>query len=237
MGDKMPKATKYNDSDIKKAIMDNKSIAGVLRQLGLAPKGGNYKTIDLAIKRLGLNISHFTGQGHLKDRKHDWAKKIPLDEILVENSTYNNNANIKRRLFKENLLENACQICDMKPIWQGKPIVLRLDHINGVNNDNRIENLRMICPNCDSQTDTFTGRNIKKKPKPKKNQKSCSVCLGEVSKTNKSGLCLSCSQRKVVGRINRPDKETLLHEVKAVGYSATGRKYGVSDNAIRKWLK
>lgn len=241
----MSKSTKYNDEDIIKAVKNNLSRANALRDLGLVATGGNYKTIDQAIKRLKLDTSHFTGQGHLKGKNHNWAKKIPLDEILVENSTYRNNGNIKKRLFKENLLENRCQICGLSPTWQGKKLVLRLDHINGVNNDHRLENLRMLCSNCDSQTDTFAGRNIKKRSKKKEKKKvktkkireSCMICEQKVAKTNKSGLCLSCAQRKRVGRLNRPSKEILIEDVKNIGYSATGRKYGVSDNAIRKWLR
>ena len=86
----------------------------------------------------------------------------PLDEILVKNSTYNR-FHLKKRLLKQNLLENTCAICGCQPIHNGKPLVLVIDHINGVHNDNRINNLRMLCPNCHSQTDTFSGRNKKYK--------------------------------------------------------------------------
>ena len=231
----------YTDTDIIKAVKNNLSIAGVLRDLGLKGKGGNYTTISRACKRLGLDTSHFTGQGHLKGKKHSWSTKIPLEDILVKDSTYNNNSNLKKQLFEKDLLENRCQLCGLESEWKGKPIVLRLDHINGVNNDNRLENLRMLCPNCDSQTDTFAGRNIKKKLEVKKPQqkiqKNCNVCTSIIADSNKSGLCLSCSQRKRVGRITRSTKDTLLKEVKETNYLAVGRKYGVSDNTIRKWLK
>ena len=228
----------YSDKDIIEATTNNLSIAGVLRELGLQGKGGNYKTINKAFKRLELDTSHFTGQGHLKGRKHTWSKKIPLEEILVKDSTYSNNCNLKKQLFERGLLENKCQLCGLGVEWKGKPIVLRLDHINGINNDNRLENLRMLCPNCDSQTDTFAGRYIKKQVEVKKTQqKKCSICTSSIADSNKSGLCLSCSQRKRVGRINRPKKELLIKEVKESSYSAIGRKYGVSDNAIRKWIK
>lgn len=153
----------YTDTDVAEAVKTCFSKAAVIKRLGLIPAGGNYNTLNDTIKRLGLDISHFTGKGHLKNRKHNWAKKIPLEDILVENSTYRNNYNLKKRLFDKGLLKNECAICGLGPEWQGKKIVLRLDHKNGTNNDHRIKNLRMLCPNCDSQTDTFTGRNIKKK--------------------------------------------------------------------------
>jgi Zn finger protein HypA/HybF involved in hydrogenase expression len=84
-----------------------------------------------------------------------------LTEILVENSQYTGRALLIRKLLSLGLLINKCNKCGLDPIWREKPLALQLDHINGVNNDNRIENLRMLCPNCHSQTSTFTGRNKK----------------------------------------------------------------------------
>ena len=87
-------------------------------------------------------------------------KTIPLEDILVEDSSYHTN-DLKKRLLKEHILANECAICDQKPTHAGKELVLQLDHINGINNDHRIENLRILCPNCHTQTVTW-GR---KKPK------------------------------------------------------------------------
>ena len=87
---------------------------------------------------------------------------IDLNEILIDNSTYYNRTSLKARLFKSNLLENKCIECGIGSIWNGKKLVLHLDHINGKYNDNRIENLRILCPNCHSQTDTYSGKNMKK---------------------------------------------------------------------------
>lgn len=106
------------------------------------------------------SIYHAKAKGLFETRGRCVA--IPLEEAMVENSTYQRGA-LKRRLICEGLIENECSICAAKPIWQGKPLVLVLDHINGVNNDHRFENLRLLCPNCNSQTDTFAGRNVKRK--------------------------------------------------------------------------
>lgn len=82
-----------------------------------------------------------------------------MEEILVENSTYLNRAKLKERLVRDNLLKYECSVCGNTGEWNNKFLSLQLDHINGINNDNRIENLRFLCPNCHSQTDTFSGKN------------------------------------------------------------------------------
>ncbi len=82
-----------------------------------------------------------------------------MDTILVENSSYKSSG-LKKRLVREGVLEDLCKSCGLGPVWNGRPITLQLDHRNGVSNDHRLENLRILCPNCHSQTDTWTGRNI-----------------------------------------------------------------------------
>ena len=101
-------------------------------------------------------------QGKVIGRLPHWDQKYPLDEVLTENSTYSR-TNLKKRLVNENLIEYKCACCGIGPEWNGKPMPLILDHINGVNNDNRLENLRFVCSNCDTQLDTYKSRNIKKK--------------------------------------------------------------------------
>lgn len=85
----------------------------------------------------------------------------PVESMLVENSKHSRRS-VKSRIIKYRILKLECAICKNPPIWNNKPLNLRLDHINGVNNDYRIFNLRLICPNCDSQTETYRGRNKRK---------------------------------------------------------------------------
>ena len=154
--------TKYTKEEFIKAVEENYSVRSVLLALGLKGTGGNYSLFHHRCQELNLDTSHFTGQGHLKGKTHDWSKKFELEEILIENSKYKNTYTLKNRLLKAGLLEYECSSCSINE-WQDKPLALHLDHINGVNNDNRLENLRLLCPNCHSQTSTYAGKNKNKK--------------------------------------------------------------------------
>ena len=144
--------------EIIQAVKSSSSIAQVLIKLGLKAVGGNYRIIKRRFKELNIDTSHFTGQGHLKGKKHGWTPKIPLEQILVDKSNYQS-YKLKNRLIKEGYLENKCSICALGDSWCGKKINHHLDHINGINTDNRLENLRLLCPNCHSQTHTYSGKN------------------------------------------------------------------------------
>ncbi len=156
-------ATKrYSDSDFVSAVQSSQSWSGVLKKIGLRPAGGNYKSAQSRAEKLGLDTSHFTGQGYLKGKTHNWAPKQSLDQILVKNSTYTNSDRLRRRLLKEGMLEEKCDECGLYE-WRGQRLPLELEHKNGDNRDHRIGNLRVLCPNCHSQTPTWRGRNKNRK--------------------------------------------------------------------------
>lgn len=90
-----------------------------------------------------------------------WKEKFPAEEIFVEDSKYARTC-VKRRILQDNLIEYKCNCCGIGSTWHGKPLTLILDHINGKNNDNRLENLRFVCSNCDSQLDTYKSKNRRK---------------------------------------------------------------------------
>lgn len=138
-------------------VSESVSYAELMRKLGYKAKGGNSKIIlEKRLKELNIDTSHFKGKAHGTSNNQTYE----LEEILVENSTYTNLYRLKKRIIKDNLLEYKCSICNIKD-WLGKELTLELDHINGINTDHRQENLRFLCPNCHSQTETFAGRNIK----------------------------------------------------------------------------
>lgn len=168
----MPKRTKplnsgrkrsWTDSELANAVQNSKSIRGVLQTIGLSPTGGNYKSMDIHIERLKLCTDHFTGKGwNTGDRFRYFGMKLPIEDILIENSSYTSTSYLKRRLINESYLKNTCSNCGLVD-WLGEPISLQIEHKNGNNRDNRIENLCILCPNCHSQTPTFAGRNIRLK--------------------------------------------------------------------------
>jgi hypothetical protein len=232
---------KWNISkeEFKDFIKNSNTKSEVLRKLNLKMHGGNYNTLNRYIEIYNIDISHF------KENFNNYKNfiKRDLSEILVEKSTFTSSSHLKNRLYKEGLKERICEMCGQTEEWNGNKISLILDHINGIRNDNRIENLRILCPNCNATLDTHCGKNKKKKKqiiinnRKNKIEKYCS-CGKKIH--NSSNKCIQCfnkihniRQRKV----ERPSYDQLLKEIKELGYRGTGRKYGVSDNSIRKWKK
>lgn len=152
----MPKIRTWTDQQLIDAVKNSTSVTKVVLALGLVMSGGSHSLVKKRIKDLNLDTSHFTGQGW--NRKN---YKYKLEETLVENSPYYANCQFKKRLLDAELKKYICEECGLLPEWNNKPLVLHLDHINGINNDNRLENLRFLCPNCHSQTPTYSGRNTK----------------------------------------------------------------------------
>lgn len=124
----------------------------MIRNLHRAPVGSNYDLIRKKIKEFNLDTSHWI------KKKHYDLKIYDSKTCLIKNSPVSIRV-IKRIVMREKLIPYLCGICGCKPIWLDKPLTLRLDHINGIRNDHRKENLRFACPNCDSQSSTFCGRN------------------------------------------------------------------------------
>lgn len=137
-----------------------KSIADVCRALDIRPAGGNYRILNRKIKQYEIDISHFTGQGWRKGHNTSVIKLTPMEEILTIDSNYQSNK-LRKRLILEGYKKYECETC-RNTEWNGYKIPLELDHVNGVNTDNRLENLKLICPNCHALTSTYRGRNRKK---------------------------------------------------------------------------
>ena len=221
------KVYQVSNEDFINIVNNSISYSECLRKLGLETKGGSSTDVlKQRIEELHCDITHFHGNCGKKLIK----KLIPLEDILIENSTYLATSSLKNRLIKSNLLEYKCYNCGLQD-WMGKPISLQLDHINGINNDNRLENLRLLCPNCHSQTNTFSGRNKKKRIH------TCVDCGVQIHPS--STRCPKCASayRQNCTVTNKPSKEELLELIKTKSFVEIGRMYNVSDNNIRKWCK
>lgn len=216
---------KYNKEQLEEVIKKSINYVDVCRKLEIGTTYGNRQTIKKYITEYNIDTSHFYTPN---PNKTGIKNKIPLSNILVKNSKYTHTTNLKNKLYKLGLKEKKCEICGQDEIWCGKKMSLILDHINGINNDNRIENLRIVCPNCNATLDTHGGKNkIKKKH----------ICNCGNSKLKNSKNCKICAYKFKRNLENRPKLEQLLTDVNTLGYSKTGLKYNVSDNCIRKWIK
>ena len=138
------------------------SYADLLRSLGLSNVGSNFRTAKKWLIHHNISTSHFN-VGYEKARQTGILRTHPLDVVFCENS-HVTQAVLRRAVIRNHLLPYMCSECGMTSAWNNKPITLQLDHVNGVNGDNRLDNLRWLCPNCHSQTNTFAGKkNLKKR--------------------------------------------------------------------------
>ena len=156
------KKRKWSVIDLKKAVKNSTSYRGVLRKLELRPAGGNYDQLKKYIKEYDLKITHFKGHAWNKGLKGIGKPIFPLKKILVKGSTYQS-YKLKKRLFNDGLKTKKCEECGWSKTTKDGYLPLELDHINGERTDNRLINLRILCPNCHSLKPTHRGRNKKRR--------------------------------------------------------------------------
>ena len=156
----MARKQRLSDDEIREAVKKSFSFRATLISLGLCGDGGgNVYSLKQRIKDLGISTEHFLGSAYLKGKQHSWGRKTDSSEIFTSDSKYRGSTDaIKRRYIKEFDVPYECLSCKIKE-WMGQKLTLQLDHKNGKRNDNRPENLRLLCPNCHSLTHNFAGRN------------------------------------------------------------------------------
>lgn len=231
--------------DVLQHLLDSScSFVEVFIKLGVNPySGGSYRTLMSRLSRESFDLTKLSFARSCRPRSH--KVKSELSSVLIEYSPFKNSTALKKRIVVEGLLPDLCADCGLSPSWNNKPITLQLDHINGVHNDNRLSNLRILCPNCHTQTATYGSKNVKSPHRPGEEFTVC-VCNKPISSGSKT--CVKC--RWTVGGIARgnmvptrrqkiewPSREDLEILLEKSNYTQVGKKLGVSDNAIRKRLK
>jgi len=222
--------------DVEKMILENKPKAEICRFLNCKPL-----TLENYLKK--WNIEYKGNMGR-KNIYHDDIKNI---EDYLSNKVPIGTHRLKIKLIKCGLKEHKCENCDLTE-WLGDLIPIELHHIDGNRFNNNLDNLQILCPNCHSKTDNNSGKKNKKSLEEKVVRKKYNY-YQKKEKIDKTKLC-DCGKvisknakqcKKCVGQDKlsekRPEYELLIREIIELGYCATGRKYGVSDNCIRKWKK
>lgn len=259
------KIAKHSDDYYKELITKSKTWDEVMSELKFTTLQ-IFKNVKDHLDKLDMDYSHLK-----KPTIFRTNSRYSLEEILVENSYYTNMSLLKKRLIREYDWKHECSGCNKSTYsnnWVSDvPMPLEIDHINGIHSDNRITNIRFLCPNCHSFTETYKGKNMhttiqnKKQDKndvdkivssilddiikqieiPPKKQNKCFDCNIDISKIAKR--CGDCNYKLRFNSLRkkieeRPSLETLNRDITELkNFSAVGRKYNVCDNTIRKWIK
>lgn len=213
----------WNLERIKEVIPQCINFTEVLEMLSIPRQGNNSNTLKSLLDENNIDYSHFTGRARVYNNTSTSISEYLSNRVKITSGK------LRIKLLAEGLKENKCEICGITK-WLGNPIVCQLHHIDGNNQNNNLENLQILCPNCHSQTENYCGSaNVNK------TKYYCKDCGKEINKG--SVYCTICSHKHTRKVKDRPSKEKLLQDFKELkSFVKIGAKYGVSDNAIRKWF-
>jgi Zn finger protein HypA/HybF involved in hydrogenase expression len=215
----------WSNNDLIMAVKNSETISEVINALCITHNSRNVATVNKYINNLNLDTGHWKSQAPTKEKI---AELLP-EQVFIVNSTFSK-TNLRWKILKYKLLSYQCAECGLQPIWNNKSLSLQLDHINGIGNDNRLENLRFLCPNCHSQTETYAGSNNKG---TKLQILTCIKCGGHRSYVSKTGLCRKCKQET----IKWPDNKIILDMIDKSTITETAKQLNCSTTAIKARLK
>ena len=214
----------YSSEEIANIVKNSISYKDFARKIGYSNSCSGDTIKMLQQKLNNYDTSHFCTQKQMTKRSEE--------NIFIENSTASQHT-LRSWYLKGNYTPYICSICGQEPLWQGKELTLILDHINGNNKDDRLENLRWVCPNCNQQLDTTGSKNPNRKNFKKLYY--CIDCGKEISKG--STRCKECAAKKNIIPIEKLPitREELKKLIRTKSFVEIGKIYQYSDNNIRKW--
>ena len=228
----------YAKKDIEHAVKNSKTWREVIAYLN---PDSNYKGSQSHIKnraiKFGIDFSHFLGSAWNKGRK--FPSKVNISEYLV-NGRFIHSNNLKQKLFNNNIKKYECEECKISE-WHNQPAPLELHHVDHDPKNNELSNLKILCSNCHSLKHKKNKLNVKKISIKKQKVNKCLACLQPCNIKYCSLKCYHQSkrgiERKHTWKTNRPTKKELIQLIKEMPFLQIGKKYNVSDNAVRKWCK
>lgn len=213
----------YSKEELQQIASISRSFSQFCRNLGYKSNATKTRnTIKNRVNELGIDISHFSAvsNGIKRTEENTFIKDSDVCQSVL-----------RKKYFQGNYTPYICSICGLEPFWNGKELTLILDHINGENHDDRLENLRWVCPNCNIQLETSNGKNHRVLSK----KYYCVDCGKEISQGSTRCLVCSCKSRAISLDEMPISREHLKSLIREKSFSELGRLYNVSDNAIRKW--
>lgn len=226
----------YSREAFAKIVAQSTSAFAVAVAMGYTRSSNSAYLVMERIEREGINIDHFKPK-----IPTGLSAKKSNEEIFCKGSKVSQNT-LRNAYKSQKISPYECSICGLQPIWNGKPLTLTLDHINGDNRNNEISNLRWVCPNCDRQLPTFGSKNKRLFAHPDRNSKSLltnpKYCIGCGCEINQGSIrCSNCEKRRLKPEkeiISWPQNDVLSWMVNNFSVHSVGKYLGVSDHAVKK---